>query len=341
MTLSKEETWNRLVEIGVVKGDMPPGLWILYGASLREADLNGANLSKANLGRANLMYAELRGADLSEASLTSATLYKTDLRGANLCSAFLTGAFLESANLSGANLSGANLERATLVSTNLEMTNLSGCHIFGVSVWKLRLNKDTKQSDLVISDIGEPVITVDNIEVAQFIYLLLNNKNLRNTINTITTKVVLILGRFTPERKVILDALREELRKHDLLPVLFDFEKPSNRNLTETVSTLAHLARFVIADITDAKSIPQELQRIVPSLPSLPVQPLILDSQYEYGMLKDLLDYPWVLTPHRYGSLEQLLASLEEKVIVPALTKGEAIEKRRAEIEQMMADEKQ
>jgi len=66
---------------------------------------------------------------------------------------------------------------------------------------------------------------------------------------------VLILGRFAPERKAILDAIRDALRTRDYLPVLFDFEKPSSRDITETVSTLAHMARFVIADITDAKSI--------------------------------------------------------------------------------------
>jgi hypothetical protein len=92
------------------------------------------------------------------------------------------------------------------------------------------------------------MIQVDNLEVAQFIYLLLNNQKIRHVIDTITSQVVLILGRFTSERRVVLDAIREELRKRDYLPVLFDFEKPASRDITETVSTLAHMAKFVIAD---------------------------------------------------------------------------------------------
>jgi len=67
--------------------------------------------------------------------------------------------------------------------------------------------------------------------------------------------VVLILGRFTDERKAVLDALREELRKRDYLPILFDFDVPARRDITETMSLLARMARFVVADITDAKSI--------------------------------------------------------------------------------------
>jgi hypothetical protein len=137
--------------------------------------------------------------------------------------------------------------------------------------------------------------------------------------------VVLILGRFTPERKAILDAMRDELRRRDYLPVLFDFEKPSSRDLTETVSTLAHMARFVIADITDAKSIPQELLGIVPGLPSVPVQPLIATSDYEYGMFEHFRHYPWVLDTYQYDSLENLLAALREKVIEPAEMKAKEL----------------
>ena len=174
------------------------------------------------------------------------------------------------------------------------------------------------QSHLRITPEDEPAIHVDNLEVAQFIYLLLNNERIRQVIDTITSKVVLILGRFSPGRKAILDALRDELRNHNYTPVLFDFEKSENRDLTETISTLAHMARFVIADITDAKSIPQELERIVPDLPSVAVQPLLLTSQHEYSMFEHFRRYPWVLEPFLYKDEQELLADIPEKVIAPA-----------------------
>jgi hypothetical protein len=37
-------------------------------------------------------------------------------------------------------------------------------------------------------------------------------------IDTITTKIVLILGRFTHERKQILEGVRDELRRSDYVP---------------------------------------------------------------------------------------------------------------------------
>jgi hypothetical protein len=70
---------------------------------------------------------------------------------------------------------------------------------------------------------------------------------------------VRLLGQFLASQGLlgdvaVLEALRDALRERGYVPLLFDFEKPASRDLTETVSTLAHLARFVIADLTDTKS---------------------------------------------------------------------------------------
>jgi hypothetical protein len=121
--------------------------------------------------------------------------------------------------------------------------------------------------------------------------------------------------------------IRDELRKHDYVPVLFDFDKPTHRNLTETISTLAHMSRFVIADITEAQSIPQELQRIIPDMPHVPIQPLLQSNTKEYGMFKDFRDYHWVLKIHQYNNHEDLLKSIEKKVIIPAEEKAKELQK--------------
>jgi hypothetical protein len=131
-----------------------------------------------------------------------------------------------------------------LVNTDLTGADLTGCRIHGISAWRLKLD-GAKQQNLVITPENEPTVTVDNIEIAQFIYLMLNNQKVRDVIDTITSKVVLILGRFTDERKAVLDALREELRKRNYLPILFDFSVPATRDITETISLLARMARFL------------------------------------------------------------------------------------------------
>jgi hypothetical protein len=116
--------------------------------------------------------------------------------------------------------------------------------------------------------------------------------------------------------------MRDELRHRNYLPIVFDFEKSASRDLTETISTLAHMARFIIADITDPKSIPQELGQIIPYLPSVPVQPILLASADEYDMFEHFRHYPWVLETYPYESPKDVIASIKEKVIEPAEVKA-------------------
>jgi hypothetical protein len=112
---------------------------------------------------------------------------------------------------------------------------------------------------------------------------------------------------------------------------LFDFEKPSSQDLTETVSTLAHLSRFIIADLTDPSCIPYELREIVPHR-MVPIQPLFKpteEAKHEFAMFQDLRKkFHWVLPTHQYNELADLLASLQTKVIEPAEQKARELEKR-------------
>jgi hypothetical protein len=201
----------------------------LSGAYLLGTDLRGVVLNQANFFEADLSEADLRGARLfaaqffkvrlTRANLSGADLLWANLFGANLTRASFFGANLLGANLSEANLSRANLRGTALVDADLTDADLTGSLIYGVSAWGLKLER-TKQQNLIITPADEPAITVDDIEVAQFIYLMLNNQKVRDVIDTITSKAVLILGRFTDERKAVLDALREELRERDYLPCL-------------------------------------------------------------------------------------------------------------------------
>jgi uncharacterized protein YjbI with pentapeptide repeats len=282
----------------------------LESAELGSAHLDGACLSGANLRFANLANAEMPGAQLDRASLSAALMWASVLKHVNLAGARLIHTNLVEADLRHAVLRHAILEGAILVGANLEHADLTEAQVHGVAAWNVKTNSGTRQSNLRITSVDEPEITVDKLEVAQFVYLLLKNEKIRDVIDTMTSKVVLILGRFTAGRKAVLDALREELRHRDLVPVLFDFDGPKSKDVTGTVEMLARMARFVIADLTDSSSVPHELATIVPFLRSTPVLPLRLAGGSGYGMFNDLRVYPWVLAIHEYASVNSLLSSL-------------------------------
>ena len=298
------------------------GLQTSY-ADFTEADLRESDCTLATLLNSNFSHSQFRGVQLTYANLQDANFQRSNFYGADLRWANLTRV-----NLSGATLIDADLRNAHIIDSNLESADLMNCKIYGISAWNLNL-KNAIQKNLSISDYQGPNITVDNLEVAQFIYLLLNNYKIRDVINTITSKVVLILGCFAEERKKILEAIKDELLNHDFTPVVFDFEKPPTRDITETVSIIAHMARFVIADLTDAKSIPQELERIIPGLPSVPIRPLLQNNKNEYAMFEHFKRYPWVLDVLMYENVESILLNIRRDIIDPAETKAKELQKIR------------
>jgi uncharacterized protein YjbI with pentapeptide repeats len=344
-----EATVRLLAEVvaqEVAPGRGPSEKGPLANRNLGNVNLAGAKLARANLSRSNLMLADLRGADLREANLagiilTSARLGGADLRGANLHSSILrfsnlTRARLDDSILRLANFDGADVRHATLTNADLtfaslneaklEGTDLSGSCVYGSAVWNVDLSRAV-QKELRITRTNDGVITVDDLRVAQFLYLLLNNRNIRQVIDTLTTKLVLILGRFTAEQKAILDVVKAWLSAHEYVPVLFDFEGPKSRDLTETVMTMASWARFIIADLTEPASLPKELEAIVPRL-AIPVLPLLAEGKPLYKMFEDYWKYDWVLPVNRYTDPTQLVAELPN-LVKPAELKAIELAKRR------------
>jgi uncharacterized protein YjbI with pentapeptide repeats len=305
---------------------------MLSGAKFFAADLSGANLTTSFLTGTDLSNAHLFAANLSRAHLSGANLSYADLTRADLSGADLNGANLRAADLEGANLTEANLSEASLISSNLQGANLTGSRIYGISVWNVTVGEGTKQQNLIITAEGEPEVTLDNIQVAQFVYLLLHNEKIRDVIDTIGRKGVLLLGRFTEGRIVVLQRLREELRKRGYLPMVFNFDKPETKDFTETVRLLAGLSKFVIADITNPKSAPLELQATVPEI-MVPFRPIIEEGEKPFAMLRDLwINHPdRVFEPIYYSSVDALIAALDEKIIKPAEARFVELVKRKAE----------
>ena len=310
----------------------------LSNAWLHQADMTGANLEGARLDNALLMDAKLRDANLREASLREARIegdkrlsypshivVGADLTGANLTSADLTGAQIWDSSLDGVNLSGANIAGSTIVNAR----------VHGVSIWDLR-GKPSRQSQLIVTTPAGR-LEFNDLRAAVFANLLQNGLSLGDVVSISGKVTVLILGRFTDDnkndnRKLVLEGLRGKLETLGFNPVVFDFERPEDRDLTETIVSLAAMSLFVIADLTKPRSVPLELQATVPNL-MIPFVPIIQRGEQPFAMFKDLLGkYDWVLNLLEYDRLEKLLLAFKDAVVVPALKKRDELRAKKADL---------
>jgi uncharacterized protein YjbI with pentapeptide repeats len=313
---------------------------ILTEADLSYAQFRNSDLNNALFGKADLQGANFSGANLFNANLQEANLRWADLTGSNLSGGSLVMANLSYANLSKANIHDANLSETILIGTNLHGAILERCRIYGISAWDIQVSDSTRTTDLITTQRDQATVTVDDLEVAQFVYLMLNNDKIRNILTTIGRKGVLILGRFTPERKVVLEGLRRKLRALNFVPMIFDFERSDERSFTETIRILAGMSRFVIADITNPKSAPLELQAVVPDY-MVPFVPILQEGEEPFSMFVDLQSqFSWVTKVKVYRSVEQLVDKLEQAIVKPANKLHAELQLRKAQgIQQESLDE--
>jgi uncharacterized protein YjbI with pentapeptide repeats len=290
------------------------------GAQLRQTCLRGANLQEANFRWASVVMSDLYEANMTQADLRWANLSVSDLRFACLSEADFRGA-----NLRGANLSGANLMKARLVETNFEEANLEGCAIYGVSAWELKL-EGARQRNLRITPDDVPAIVVDNLEVAQFLYLHLHNTYIRDVIGTIGKKVVLIVGAFSEERLDVLEAVREVLRQHHYVPVFWACALNDVSANLETFELLAKLVRFVLVDVTEtgsAMDLSDDIMRHI----AVPVQPMAWQPTMEPAetLWTDRRQADSLLPIYRYTDAKAIWASLYTHCLLPAEAKAKVM----------------
>lgn len=304
----------------------------LQGSQLAHCNLSGADLREARLAWSDLRRANLNGADLRGVLINDARAPYADFSNCQLQQSYLWGSDFREAVFRGANLSGANLMCAQLVRADFSHANIAGCKVYGTSAWEVKL-EGANQDELVITPPDTPdeaAVRVDDLHVAQFIFLLLDHKELRAVLRAVTDRGVLLLGRFGGGGLEVLRVIADQLRKQGYLPMIFDFPRDPNRNYTETVKTLVGLSRFVVVDLS-GPSVPQELYSTVPHF-KIPFVPILEKGRRPWAMFADLLEYDWVLKPIIEFEDTAFLGQMLEREIV------ERVEARVKERRRMLED---
>jgi hypothetical protein len=152
----------------------------------------------------------------------------------------------------------------------------------------------------------------------------MDGMNFGEIMSELSQRRVLILGRFSRRRLPVLEAIKSHLKDHKngYLPELFTFTKPDSRDLVEAIMGFAALSRFVIADLSEPKSVQQELEAIAPHFQSVPIVPLINATGREFATFESIRRRANVVKPTiRYRDVDDLVEKLDTAVVPQAETK--------------------
>jgi uncharacterized protein YjbI with pentapeptide repeats len=282
---------------------------------------NRINFSAMNLSGVSIFGAFAEGLNLRDSLFEDAHFEEGDFSRADF-----GGATFHNTKFNKTILTGANFDGATFVNCNLNRVNLVGAYfhvkeitetvVYGIAAWDLQTSDDMKQSKLVIertyelySDLiqqGKVPMMVDDIELAQFVYYLTNHKKMRDALNILNERGVLLLGRFKDGGLERLYFMREWFQGKGYMPMIFDFARPENLSLTETIVTMAGLSKFVVVDLSGS-SVPAELQAILSQ-----IKKPVLAFGDPYALFQDLADQTSLVTIE--GDESKLLGGLEDNL---------------------------
>jgi uncharacterized protein YjbI with pentapeptide repeats len=321
----------------------------LAAAVLANANLEGANCRDAifdgvTAQDANFEVSTLRGAHFRNATLVRARFHRAYLREADLFRADLTDAWLRFANLDGAScretiFSGADLRHAAMVSTDLRGATLIGVQVFGVSAWSIQTDDKTQQ-DLIVAagKDGDAPLRAHDLQTAQLLALMLDGTGVRSLFDSVTSTLVLILGSFSPAEKPVLDALRIALNKRGFVAVTFDFERPLERDYMETITAIAALCRFIVADFTNAKEVRAEVSQVHAQYRRVPIVPIAKVGVALPITMANVFSAEELAGLVRYADIDDLVSKLPASIIERAEARAAAIAASIAKAEALLRE---
>lgn len=293
-----------------------PGPGGLQVKGRNRIDFSGMNLSGITIHKALAEGLTLRNAVFEGTHFEEGDFSRADFKGTTFRNTKFNKTLLTEANFDGATLVNCNLNRANLAGASFQVKEITETVVYGIAAWDLQIADEMKQSKLVIertyalySEIiqqGKVPMMVDDIELAQFIYYLSNHKKMRDALNILNDRGVLLLGQFKDGGLERLYALREWFQGKGYTAMIFDFARPDNLSLTETVVTMAGLSKFIVADLSGS-SVPAELQAILSQ-----IKKPVLAFGDPYALFPDLEDKTSVITIE--GDESTLLGSLEDNL---------------------------
>ena len=279
-------------------------------------NFNEMNLSGVSIFGAFAEGLNLRGSVFEDAHFEEGDFSRANFSGAKFRNTKFNKTILTGANFDGATFVNCNLNRVNLVGASFNVKEITETVVYGIAAWDLQTSDDMKQSKLVIertyelySDLirqGKIPLMVDDIELAQFVYYLSNHKKMRDALNILNDKGVLLLGRFKDGGLERLYSIREWFQSKGYMPMIFDFERPDNLSLTETVVTMAGLSKFVVVDLSGS-SVPAELQAILSQ-----IKKPVLAFGDPFALFPDLADQTSIVSIE--GGEANLLDGLEDSL---------------------------
>lgn len=335
----------------------------LAGYHLDQLNLEGVRLDDANLSWTDMRSARLAGASLKRTLLLGARLDEAHLEGTQLDEAWLQNCSMSEARMRWAQLPGAAIMNCNLNRADLRDCDLRGALVWGNATWGIE-TRGAQQEGLLMGTNGfDPLhryaagsaeledlrardrpplarrvieaardwqaIEIGDLATADFVAAIENNRaNMARVLTSASRKLVLMLGRFTGRQRQVLRTIEDSLKGLGFLPMIFDFEV-GGRDLAGTLLALAAMSRFVIADLTDPRSVAMECQLIIPNV-RVPFVPLIRTGREIFAMFQSLADrFAWVLPPVTYQDPETLEERIEEWVIQPSAQLADELERRR------------